>query len=191
MCTSSPSAESVPKFLNEILLIFDLPQRFRSEQGSAFTSDLITQWCSQNNVRQIFSPLGYHRGTGQFERLIRPHRCLQTLPTHCFLPTLVHEILQDLRLSAHATTDKSPFELFLARKPNTLFSNLAVSALLQSWTRGSSGTPGPHRPATSPLIRRPQIPGTKIGPHTAFQPPILPQSLLSLLHLTTTTTWSH
>ncbi len=65
------SAKTVIKFLEEIIGIFGIPRRLRSDQGTAFTSRELKEFCERNNIDQIFSPAGDHRGTEQVERLIR------------------------------------------------------------------------------------------------------------------------
>ncbi len=134
MCCSSPSAETVLKFLSEFTLLFGLPRRIRSDQGSAFTSDLISQWSQINNVGHIFSPIGDHRGSGQVERLIRTLRtrlgaCRANRASSWSFPKALFAILQDLRFSIHATTDVSPFSLFFSRPPHTPFSNLVHNSI--------------------------------------------------------------
>ncbi len=159
MCTSSPSAESALKFLNDFQNLFGLPRRLRSDQGSAFTSDLFAHWCSQNNVQHLFSPIGDHRGTGQVERLIRT---LGTRLGACKLntqprpfPVTLHQILQDLRLCQHATTLVSPFATFFGRKPNTFFRNLFVSDPSRILEKGFYRNPrasSPRHLATNPNV---------------------------------------
>ncbi len=51
--------------------IFGIPTPIRSDHGAAFTSRELKELCKENNIEQISSPSGDHRGTGQIERLIR------------------------------------------------------------------------------------------------------------------------
>ncbi len=74
MCCNGPTADNVRRFLVELKKLFGLPKAVRTDQGTAFTSDIINQWCEKHNVKQIYSPVGDHRGTGLVERLIKTLR---------------------------------------------------------------------------------------------------------------------
>ena len=114
MCRSCPSADSFLKRLTEFTHILGLPKRIRSDQGSAFKSEIVASWCKTNNVRHIFSPIGDYRGVGQVERLIRTlrtrigaHRFQNRSPST--FPQILFRILYDLRHSIQATTRTFPF----------------------------------------------------------------------------------
>ncbi len=129
MCTSAPTVASVLDILTQYTDLFGLPKHNRSDQGAVFTAHELKSWCRRHNVRQSFSPVADHRGTGLVERLIRTLReragaCRLAAPGTSFRTTL-HRVLQDIRLSVNANTNTSPSSLFLQRSPNTVFSNLS------------------------------------------------------------------
>ncbi len=74
MCCNGPTADNVKIFLVVLKKLFGLPKAIRSDQGTAFTSDETHQWCEKHSVKQIYSPVGDHRGTGLVERLIKTLR---------------------------------------------------------------------------------------------------------------------
>ncbi len=128
MCCNGPTAEHAKRFLVELKKLFGLPKALRTDQGTAFTSDTIRQWCEKHSVKQICSPVGDHRGTGLVERLIKTLRwrmgtCMLKDKHLTFKDTL-DRVLSELRECNHATTGKTPYELLFGRKPNTTFSNL-------------------------------------------------------------------
>ena len=73
-CTSSPTSDTVLHFLTEFIHMFGVPRRIRSNQGSAFVSGDLKHFCTRHNIRQVFSPVADHRGTGSVERLVRTLR---------------------------------------------------------------------------------------------------------------------
>ncbi len=128
MSCNGPTAENAKRFLAELKKLFGLPKALRTDQRTAFTSDTIRQWCTKHSVKQIYSPVGDHRGTGLVERLIKTLRsrtgtCMLQDKRMTFKDTL-DKVLSELRECNHATTDKTPYEFLFGRKPNTTFSNL-------------------------------------------------------------------
>ncbi len=113
-CCAAPTAELVTRFLSELHLLIGLPSALRSDQGMAFTSTHLQQWCANNGVNHIYSSVGDHRGTGLLERRIRTlcsrlGTCRLTEPTPPF-PALLHRIFYDIRTCSNATTGVSPFQ---------------------------------------------------------------------------------
>ena len=62
LCCPTPSADTVVRF-SELGFVFGLPKAIRSDQGSAFNSQLSKQWCSTNGVQHHFSPVRDQRGS--------------------------------------------------------------------------------------------------------------------------------
>lgn len=67
---STTAAETLNKF-KCVTNVFGNPRRIINDKGSAFTSNLFTDYCKDENIIQVFTTTGVPRGNGQIERINR------------------------------------------------------------------------------------------------------------------------
>ena len=67
---TNPTTERVLEFLAEYIAQHGIPQRIRTDPGTAFKSEKIIQFCRDNFIKHIVCPMKDHWGNGKVERMI-------------------------------------------------------------------------------------------------------------------------
>ena len=71
----NPDAIQTAEILcNDIIPIFGIPRQLHTDQGPAFTANLIKKLCQVLNISQTFAPTGHHQSIGQAERVVQTVR---------------------------------------------------------------------------------------------------------------------
>ena len=126
--TSSTSAKSIINFLRKYIALHGIPRTIRTDQGSGFISKEVREFCHEQNINVIFSPVGDHRATGLVERLIRTikERLMVMAQENRKPPPEIAllKIIKCLRRVTQQSLNCSPFEAHFGRSPNTIWHNL-------------------------------------------------------------------
>ena len=122
--TSSTSAKSIINLLRKCIALHGIPRKIRTDQGSGFISKEVQEFCQEQNINVIFSPVGGHRATGLVERLIRTIKeRLLVMAQENPKPSLeiaLLKIIKRLRTVTKQSLNCSPFEAHFGRSPNTI-----------------------------------------------------------------------
>ena len=101
--------------------LYGVPEKLKSDRGSAFISKENKFFCEIENIEIKFSPPRLHTGTGAVERAIQTLKNLivANLEDKIGLTGSINRALRVMRFSIHAGLNVSPFELHHGRKPRT------------------------------------------------------------------------
>ena len=98
--TTRTSATVIREFLENYITHHAIPQVIRTDQGSGFVVKSIREFCRQQNIQLIFTPVGRHRATGLVERCKRTFR--ERLMASSFQSrATLNEILYNIRTTVH------------------------------------------------------------------------------------------
>ena len=68
--STNPTTERVLEILAEFIAQYGIPQRIRTDPGTAFKCEKFNKFCRENFIKPIVCPLKDHRGNGKVERMI-------------------------------------------------------------------------------------------------------------------------
>ena len=118
---SSTTADSTIEVLRSLFARFGLPEQIVSDNGPQFVSEDFSQFLKRNGIKHIRSAPYHPSSNGLAERFIQTlKRGLKT--SEAAGKSLTHrlsEFLFEYRSSPHATTNRSPSQLFLGRPLRT------------------------------------------------------------------------
>lgn len=122
----SATSHGVITFLRTLFARFGICRTIVSDNGSQFISEEFETFCQVNGVKHIKSTPYHSRTNGMVERVI------QTFKRHfnsnkSKFPDVQHRLQVFLfwyRISTHTSTQRSPAELFLGRKPATVLDRM-------------------------------------------------------------------
>ena len=107
------------KFLRSYIDIHGIPESIRTDQFSGFKGKTMQKYCSDNNFKQNFCPVGDHRGCALVECTIQTiKRRLEVLlldENVTSIKLCLSTILRDLRWSKQKTIQISPFKAHFSR----------------------------------------------------------------------------
>ena len=119
--STNPTTERVLKLLAEYIAQHGIPQRIRTDPGTAFKSEKINQFYRENFIKHIVCPIKDHRGNGKVERMIRTINERLRVDNRVVLERKcknLSRILFALRTEI-GKDGKSAFERHKKQKPNT------------------------------------------------------------------------
>ncbi|XP_055351504.1 uncharacterized protein K02A2.6-like [Paramacrobiotus metropolitanus] len=89
-----------------------------SDNGTQFTSQQFIDFCNQFEIKHIRTPPGHPQSNGQVERYVQTVKegIAKLMEDGKTLPAALRQIFWRYRSVPHATTGKSPAELFMGRK---------------------------------------------------------------------------
>lgn len=122
----TPTSDRVIKCLRQLICRYGFCKQIVSDNATYFTSDDFKQFCKMNGITHIRSTPYHSRTNGMVERVI------QTFKRHFRMmedkyPDKEHRLqvfLWSYRINPHSSTGRTPAELFLHRKPMTLFDRM-------------------------------------------------------------------
>ena len=123
--TYSTSVKSIIGFLRENIVSHGIARTIRTDQGSGFISKEVREFCQEQNINRIFSPVGDHRATSLVERLVttikeRLFVMAQENPKPSSEIALL-KIIKCLKTVRQQSLNCSPFEAHFGRSPNTIW----------------------------------------------------------------------
>ena len=123
-----PDAELTVKALREVFALFGLPNQVVSDNGPAFIADQFQEFLRSNGVKHVRSAPYHPQTNGEAERFVQTFKRAmkgddQNVSSDA-LDLRLQKFLLKYRVTPHATTGRSPCELFLNRKPTTLLDRL-------------------------------------------------------------------
>lgn len=125
------TSTEIIKYLRQSFARFGIPERVLSDNGTAFTSVMITEFFERLGVKHIRSSNYHPISNGCVERL---HRTLKDrmakiqLSTDTTFETALDRSLFDIRSTPNAMTGCTPAKLFLGREVRTTLSLLSQQA---------------------------------------------------------------
>ncbi|CAF4178451.1 unnamed protein product [Rotaria sordida] len=119
--------------INALQLLFSrygLCEQIVSDNGTQFTSEEFKQFCFSNGIEHIRTTPGHPQSNGQAERYVNTVKSAikKGLYKGGQVTDVLNKFLFSYRTTPHATTNLSPAELFLKRKPRTVLDLLRPSA---------------------------------------------------------------
>lgn len=130
--TKSTGAEEVVKNLKIWSDVFGYPLRIISDKGSAFTSNIFSDFCKDNNIEHVLITTGVARGNGQIERVNRSIISiiakLSSDDTSKWYK-YVNQVQKAINSCVHSTTKYSPFEIMFGVKMNSTVSDNVLNML--------------------------------------------------------------
>ncbi|XP_055355965.1 uncharacterized protein K02A2.6-like [Paramacrobiotus metropolitanus] len=89
-----------------------------TDNGTQFTSQEFADFCAEHGIRHLRTPPGHPQSNGQAERYVQTFKdgITKLMADRKSLSAALREFLFRYRSAPHATTGKSPAELFLGRK---------------------------------------------------------------------------
>lgn len=127
---SNANTNNTIQALSTLFSRFGLPRQIVSDNGSQFTSREFKEFCSRNGIKLVFTTPYHSRSNGLVERAIRTFKW-RFSKTVTEIPNCNNRLQQMLfvyRTTEHSTTSRTPAELFLGRRVNTIFDLLKPSA---------------------------------------------------------------
>ena len=116
------------KKLREVFAYFGLPNQIVSDNGPAFIAEEFQQFMRINGVQHIRSAPYHPQTNGEAERFVQTFkRAMKADDRHVTdeeLDRRLQQFLLKYRVTPHATTGRTPAELFLNRKPTTVLDRL-------------------------------------------------------------------
>lgn len=116
--------------LRSLFSQFGIPRQIVSDNGSQFTSSEFKQFCLENGIKLVLTTPYHSRSNGLVERAIRTFkwRFSKSVPSVTDRSFYLQQLLFVYRTTEHSTTGRTPAELFLGRRINTVFDLLKPSA---------------------------------------------------------------
>ena len=139
--------DTVITFLREYINVYGVPEKIKSDKGSAFISKEYKNFCNEHNKIRKYGTPNLHTGTRLVERTIQSLKNLKKAnleDTHNLHESL-NKALKVLRFTTHFEMKKTPFEQHSGRQPRTKLSNLKNAISVDSKklsvyiTRNSTG----------------------------------------------------
>ncbi|XP_065204117.1 uncharacterized protein K02A2.6-like [Planococcus citri] len=111
--------------LRPFFAMFGLPAQIVADNGAQFRSNEFKQFCLSNSIKLIFTTPYHSRSNGLVERAIRTFKWrydkMSSDPRYKGSPSdRLQELLFVYRTTEHNTTGRTPAEMFLGRKLNTV-----------------------------------------------------------------------
>ena len=139
--------DTVIIFLRESINVYGVPEKIKSDRGSAFISKEYKKFCNEQNIIRKYGTPNLHTGTGLVERTIQSLKNLikANLEDTQNLRESLNKALYVLRFTTHTEMKKTPFEQHFGRKQKTKLSNLKNAISVDSKelsvyiTRNSTG----------------------------------------------------
>ena len=134
------TADTVIKFVEDYTTINGIPEKIRTDNGTAFTSENFKEYCKKKGIKHILGLPNLHTATGLVERTI------QTLKNYIKanredgknLTESLQLALRTIRTTIHTRTGKSPFELHFGREPRKEIHNiLGNTKKAIDWLKGN------------------------------------------------------
>ena len=118
--------DTVITFLRKYINVYGVPEKIKSDRGSAFISKEYKNFCNEQNIIRKYGTPNLHTGTGLVERTIQSLKNLvkANLEGTQNLHESLNKALYVLRFTTHTEMKKTPFEQHFGRKPRTKLSNL-------------------------------------------------------------------
>ena len=116
--------------LQSLFSRYGLCEQIVSDNGTQFTSDEFQQFCSTNGIEHLRTPPAHPQCNGQAERYVNTVKSAlkKGLYKGGKVMDVLNKFLFSYRTTTHSTTNLSPAELFLKRKPRTVLDLLRPSA---------------------------------------------------------------
>ena len=118
--------DTVITFLREYINVYGVPEKIKSDRGSAFISKEYKKFCNKQNIIRKYGTPTLHTGTGLVERTIQSLKNLikANLEDTQNLRESLNKALYVLCFTTDTERKKTPFEQHFGRKPRTKLSNL-------------------------------------------------------------------
>ena len=118
ICKSTETQEVI-RFSESFIKFYGVPDKTKSDRGSAFISREYKIFCRNRNIEIEYSPPRLHTGTGAVERATRTLKnLLFANPEDMIgLTESINRALRVIRFTKHTGLKVSPFELHHGRKP--------------------------------------------------------------------------
>ena len=125
ICKSTETKEVI-KFLKSFMNFYGVPEKVKSDKGSAFTTREVKLFCENWIIEINYSSPRLHTGTGAVERAMQTLKNLNNANLEDKIgPTEnINRALRVMRFTIHIGLKVSPFELHHGRKPGTKTTNI-------------------------------------------------------------------
>ena len=160
----NPTADKVIEFLVEYISKNGIPNRVRTDPGTAFKSEKFKTFCKEKLIEHVICPVRDHRGNGKVERMIRTiNERLRTNKKILISKDKngISNILFALR-SEKGPDGKSAFEKQNGRKPNTEKSRMIEKCILEQDPQIEIEPEDFSEEADSTILVRERVRGTKL-----------------------------
>ena len=117
----APNGKTAKTFLEQYILINDIPQVIRTDKGTAFTENVFRSTCKKVNIKLIYGTPYIHTATGLVERGIKTVKDLMktNLEDEYTVSEALNRSLNVMRTTIHSSIKETPFERHYGRKPRT------------------------------------------------------------------------
>ena len=121
---SRPDSTTTISALREVFAYFGLPDQIVSDNGPAFIGQEFQEFLRNNGIQHVRSSPYHPQTNGEAERFVQTFK--KTLKfgvkrlTDAELDERLQQCLLKYRVTPHATTARSPAEMFVGRRPTTV-----------------------------------------------------------------------
>ena len=144
ICKTAETKEVI-QFLTSNFNLYGIPEKIKSDKGSAFISKEYRKFCKNRNIKIEYCTPRIHTGNGVVERAIQTLKnlVLTNMEDGKNLTESVNRALRVMRFTVHTGLKKTPFELHHGRKPRTELTNIVKDGktFLSDWSELSISAP--------------------------------------------------
>lgn len=123
-----PDADLAVKTLREVFALFGLPNQVVSDNGPSFIAEEFQEFLRSNGVKHVRSAPYHPQTNGEAERFVQTFKRAMTADNNHAsneeLDRRLQQFLLRYRVTPHATTGRTPADLFLSRKLVTVLDRL-------------------------------------------------------------------
>ena len=139
---SEPTAQEIKAFFERAIQAAGrAPKYLINDQGSQFTADLFTEFCSTHNIKQRFGAVGQHGSIAVIERFIRSFKdeCIRFIS----VPLVLDDFRKEIELYTLWYNMHRPHEYLKDLTPLVKYN---TAPLTDSLCSGESARGGNHEP---------------------------------------------